>query len=107
MLKTPENDPPTQLITVEVAYATPEKQKIIAVEVEPGCPPLQAAQQSGIEREFEGIDLDAAKMGVFGKAVDPRTYRLQAGERVEIYRPLLIDPKAVRKARAEKARAET
>ncbi|MGB5324585.1 MAG: RnfH family protein [Pseudomonadales bacterium] len=93
-----------EMISVEVAYATPAKQKIIAVQVAAGSSPLQAAEQSGIANEFEGIDLQSAKMGVFGKAVDANSYKLQAGERVEIYRPLLVDPKEVRKARAAKAR---
>ncbi|NNC54857.1 MAG: RnfH family protein [Pseudomonadales bacterium] len=107
MSQTPQDASADKLITVEVAYATPEKQKIIAVQVEQGCSPLQAAQQSGINAEFEGVDLGAAKMGVFGKAVDPNAYRLMPGDRVEIYRPLLIDPKEVRKARAAKAREKS
>lgn len=93
-----------ETISVEVAYATPVKQKIVAVQVAPDSSPLHAAEQSGIASEFEGIDLQSAKMGVFGKAVDPNNYKLQEGERVEIYRPLLIDPKEVRKARAAKSR---
>ena len=55
---------------------------------------------------FEGLDLDNSDMGVFGKSVKPKVHEMQAGERVEIYRPLLIDPKEVRKQRAEKAAKE-
>lgn len=91
-------------ITVEVAYATPGKQKIIALQVAEGCTPMQAAELSGIANEFEGVDLSSAKMGVFGKAVDASQYALKEGDRVEIYRPLLVDPKAVRKARAARAK---
>ena len=49
--------------------------------------------------------MDTMKLGIFGKAV-PATHELADGERVEIYRELLVDPKAVRRARAEKAKAE-
>lgn len=89
---------------IEVAYALPERQKIIALKVVNGCTAFEAAQQSGIAAQFEGLDLNAIKMGVFGKTVKPHDYLMREGDRVEIYRPLLADPKAVRKARAEKAK---
>lgn len=90
-------------INVEVAYALPEKQKIIALQVEEGTTFFAAAELSGICREFPGLELDGAKMGLFGKAVkDPKSEVLKEGDRVEIYRPLLIDPKAARLNRAAK-----
>jgi putative ubiquitin-RnfH superfamily antitoxin RatB of RatAB toxin-antitoxin module len=92
-------------ITVEVAYALPEQQKIIAFEVEEGTLAIDAARQSGIEKTFPEVDVESAKMGVFGKAIKPASYVMQAGDRIEIYRPLKSDPKASRKARAEKAKA--
>lgn len=95
----------SEVLTVEVAYATPERQKIIALKVEPGCTAMAAAALSGITEHFPEIDLAAAKMGVFGKAIKADEYQLKAADRVEIYRPLLADPKALRKARAEKAKA--
>jgi putative ubiquitin-RnfH superfamily antitoxin RatB of RatAB toxin-antitoxin module len=88
-----------QTVVVEVAFALPDKQAIVEVQVSPGTTALEAAQQSGIVDRFEGLTLEDAKLGVFGKAV-ANTYVMSAGERVEIYRPLLIDPKEVRKARA-------
>lgn len=88
-----------QTIMVEVAFALPDKQAIVEVQVSPGTTALEAAQQSGIVDRFEGLTLENAKLGVFGKAV-ANTYVMSVGERVEIYRPLLIDPKEVRKARA-------
>lgn len=92
-------------ISVEVAYAKPEQQKIIKLDVEAGCSALLAAQRSGITKVFPEIDLEAVKMGIFGKAIaKPETHELRDGDRVEIYRPLLIDPKELRKARAEKAK---
>ena len=92
-----------QTIHVEVAYAQPEKQAIVPLDVPQGTTALQAAELSGIVDRFEGLSLDGAKLGIFGKAV-PNTQVLAAGERVEIYRPLLIDPKVERKARAAEAK---
>ena len=92
-----------QKISVEVAYAMPDKQAIIQLEVDQGTTAMAAAEQSGIVDRFEGLTLEGAKLGIFGKAV-PNTHEMSAGERVEVYRPLLIDPKAVRKARAAEAK---
>ncbi len=91
-------------IRVEVAYALPDKQAIVELQVAPGTTAMAAAEQSGIVDRFEGLALEGAKLGIFGKAV-PDTHVMSAGERVEIYRPLLIDPKEVRKARAAEAKA--
>lgn len=94
-------------ITVEVAYALPNKQQIIVLEVVDGTTVYDAAQQSGITKQFPEIDLETVKMGVFGKAVTkPKQERLYAGDRIEIYRPLIADPKEVRKQRAAKVKAE-
>ena len=90
-------------INVEVAYALPHKQAIVEVELPAGITVLEAAQQSGITDKFEGIDLDNAKFGIFGKVVSPGQ-ALRDGERVEIYRPLIADPKEVRKARAARVK---
>jgi putative ubiquitin-RnfH superfamily antitoxin RatB of RatAB toxin-antitoxin module len=95
-----------KMITVEVAYALPNTQKIVPVQVPVGTTAIEAAKLSGIDKMFEGLDIDSSDMGVFGKSVKPRVHEMQAGERVEIYRPLLIDPKEVRKQRAEKAAKE-
>ncbi|WP_396588691.1 RnfH family protein [Bermanella sp. R86510] len=93
----------TQCIQVEVAYATPEKQRILALEVEEGTTVFDAASRSGITQEFPEIVLEEAKMGIFGKAVkSPKDEVLRAGDRVEIYRPLIIDPKQARANRAAK-----
>lgn len=93
-----------QMINVEVAYATPEKQRILALEVEEGTTVYKAAVQSGICEIFPEINLEEAKMGVFGKSVRaPKDEALSEMDRVEIYRPLIIDPKAARANRAAKA----
>ena len=97
---------PTQ-ITVEVAYALPEKQKIIELKVEEGCTARDAVARSGMAEHFPGLDISSAKLGIFGKAVPkPEKEILREGDRVEIYRPLIADPKEVRKQRAAKVKAE-
>jgi len=90
-------------IMVEVAYAMPHKQALLEVAVAVGCTALEAAQQSGVAKMFEGVDLENAKFGIFGRVVAPGQV-LEAGDRVEVYRPLIADPKEVRKARAARAK---
>jgi putative ubiquitin-RnfH superfamily antitoxin RatB of RatAB toxin-antitoxin module len=90
---------------VEVAYALPDKQQIVALQVEPGCTAYQAAEKSGITRLFPELELEGARMGVFGKILrDPKAHVLEDADRVEIYRPLLVDPKESRRVRADKAK---
>ncbi|QFU76764.1 RnfH family protein [Halioglobus maricola] len=93
----------SETIHVEVAYALEGKQMILALDVAEGTTALAAAEQSGITEKFEGIDLENAKLGIFSKVVAP-TQVLHEGDRVEIYRPLIADPKEVRKARAARAK---
>ena len=96
-----------KLIKVEVAYALPHEQKIIALEVREGMTVFEAAQISGISEFFDGLDLTAMPMGVFGKLVKhPRKELVHEGQRVEIYRPLIIDPKVARANRAARAAAK-
>lgn len=91
-------------IRVEVAYALPEKQKIIALDVEEGCTVRDAVMMSNIDAFFPDVELSTAKVGIFGKSVrNPETQILKAGERVELYRELKIDPKQARANRAAKA----
>ena len=95
----------SEMINVEVAYALPDKQRIEKLSVAVGTTALEAVEQANMGRFFDDLpDLSTATLGVFGKAV-PATHELSHGERVEIYRELLVDPKAVRRVRAEKAKA--
>lgn len=89
-------------INVEVAYALPEKQVIRAVNVDAGTTIGAAIVQSGIMMDFPELEfeLEDAKVGIFGKAAAMTTV-LSDGDRVEIYRPLIADPKEVRRQRAE------
>lgn len=94
-------------IHVEVAYALPDKQRIVALELPEGTTVREAALQSGLDKQFPGLDLSTADLGVFGKLVSkPDAQALADGDRVEIYRPLIADPKEVRKQRAAKAKAK-
>lgn len=88
-------------INVEVAYALPEKQIIRAVNVDAGTTIGAAIVQSGIMMDFPELEfeLEDAKVGIFGKAA-AMTTELSDGDRVEIYRPLIADPKEVRRQRA-------
>ncbi|MDH5300342.1 MAG: RnfH family protein [Gammaproteobacteria bacterium] len=88
-----------EMIRVEVAYARPDVQEIFALEVEAGTNAEQAIVRSGVLEKFPEIDLANNKVGIFGKLTKLQQ-PLIAGDRVEIYRPLLADPKEVRRRRA-------
>ena len=92
-------------ISVEVAYALPGRQRVVTLEVTPGTTALEAVMLSKLGEVFDDLVVGPEiKIGVWGKATTADRV-LAAGERVEIYRPLLVDPKEVRKARAAKAKA--
>ena len=92
------------MINVEVAFALPDQQKIVAIQVPVGTTVYDAAVMSGIVDHFEGLQLAGTPMGIFGKAVkNPQAEKITQGQRVEIYRPLTIDPKVARASRAAKA----
>jgi putative ubiquitin-RnfH superfamily antitoxin RatB of RatAB toxin-antitoxin module len=97
-------------ISVEVAYALPDKQKIVSLMVEPGTTAQDAVYKSHIDQEFPGLDLKTAKLGIFGQVLGAKglaaasDYVLKEGDRVEIYRELTADPKEVRRRRAEKTK---
>lgn len=85
---------------VEVAYATPEKQLILIVPFKDGLNAQTAIEESGIMQVFPAIDLADNAVGIFSKPCKLDT-PLRVGDRVEIYRPLIADPKEVRRQRAE------
>lgn len=84
---------------IEVAYATPQKQALIRVEAPEGCTVAEALELSGIRERFPQIQIKAGQVGVFSQKV-ALDHRLRPGDRVEIYRPLIADPKEMRKQRA-------
>ena len=86
-------------ISVEVAYALPEQQQIVTLSVASNATIEDVIRASGLLDHYPEIDLGKNKVGVFGK-LGKLTDTLHAGDRVEIYRPLIADPKEVRKKRA-------
>lgn len=86
-------------IMVEIAYALPKQQIIVPINVEEGTTAEAAVLASGIIKKFPEIDLAVNKIGIFGKLSKPDTV-LRHLDRVEIYRPLIADPKEVRRQRA-------
>lgn len=92
-------------IHIEIVYGLPNKQELIALPVLEGTTIEQAIIESGITDLFDDIDLSKNKVGIWNKAAK-LTDTLQDLDRIEIYRPLIADPKEVRKRRAEKAKEE-
>ena len=84
---------------IEVAYAEPGKQSLQAFQVASGTTARQAVLQSALPTEFPHVDFAAAPIGIFGKKVKDGT-PLREGDRVEVYRALLIDPKENRRRKA-------
>lgn len=92
------------VIEIEVVYAAVDRQVLRALSVPEGTTVREAVLKSGIGEEFPELDLSECALGIFGKVVaDPQVRLIQAGDRIEIYRPLLADPKEVRRLRAAKA----
>ena len=91
------------MIRVEVVYAMREEQVLVALDVEEGTTARQAVEQSGVLRRFPEVDLARTSIGIFGRVTTPDTL-LRDGDRVEIYRALLADPKDARRARAKPRR---
>ena len=95
------------MIRVEVAYALPDEQKIIVLKVHPETSIYEAIVQSKIHDFFPQINVETDPVGVFGKAIkDPKSTLIRDGDRVEIYRPLLADPKEVRARKAAERAAK-
>lgn len=89
-------------VVVEVAYALPQKQYLQCVTLEEGATVEQAILASGILALRDDIDLAKNKVGIYSRPVKLQDV-VQDGDRVEIYRPLIADPKELRRQRAEKA----
>jgi uncharacterized protein len=94
-----------EVFEVEVAYARPDIQVIVPVRVERGATVGDAIRGSGLLERFAEIDLQNQRIGVFSKLVELR-HPLRPGDRVEIYRHLIADPKEARKKRARQAKPE-
>ncbi len=92
-------------LQIEVVYGVPDKQTILVITIAPNTSVEQAIIESGILALYKEIDLSKNKVGIWNRAAK-LTDELEDGDRIEIYRPLLADPKEVRKRRAEKAKLE-
>ena len=86
-------------ILIKVAYALPKKQLIIPVKVKQGITAEEAIQISGIVKKFPEIDLSVNQIGIFGKLTQ-LDHVMRERDRIEIYRPLIADPKEIRRQRA-------
>ena len=89
---------------VEVAYALPDKQSLISIKIKNGSTLKDAIEASGILEAFQQIDLTKDRVGIFAKFATLDTV-LREKDRVEIYRPLVADPKKARKERAAEVKA--
>ncbi len=86
-------------LAVEVALATPERQALLALRVTEGASVAEVIAASGIASHFPGLPVDDLPAGIWGKAVS-RDSKVREGDRVELYRPLLADPREARRRRA-------
>ena len=84
---------------VTVVYALPDAATQIEVSLPPGATAAEALERSGLARRFPEVDFRRLAVGIFGKRVE-RTQSLCDGDRLEVYRPLLADPKETRRRRA-------
>jgi len=91
-------------IDIEVVYALPDEQMLFRQPVPEGVTVAEAIKLCGILEKYPEIDLAANKLGIFGKLVKADA-ALRDGDRIEIYRPLIADPKVVRRMRAEQGKA--
>ncbi|MBM7125201.1 RnfH family protein [Dyella flava] len=88
-----------ETVTVEVVCATADRQYLRRVTLPAGSTVIQAVEQSGLLQEMPEVDMDPSRLGIFSRRVAPDDV-LQDGDRVEIYRPLSLDPKDARRRRA-------
>jgi len=86
-------------IAIEIAYALPQEQTLLTLDVAEESTIKEAIVHSGILEKYPNIDISSVKVGIFGK-LKKMTDIVRAMDRIEIYRPLIADPKEVRKKRA-------
>ena len=91
------------LVRIEVAIALPQRQRIVALEVPAGTTARRAVELSGVADTFPEVDINNCSLGVFGRVIAD-SYNVTAGDRVEIYRPLLNEPREARRTAAAQGR---
>ncbi|WP_282178047.1 RnfH family protein [Vibrio nereis] len=94
----------SDMIHVEVVYALPEEQRVYTLVVNKDMSVEEIIKQSGVLEQYPEIDLAKNKVGVFSRNVKLDA-TVRDKDRIEIYRPLLADPKEIRRKRAEQAKA--
>lgn len=87
-------------IAIEIVYATPERQELLEIQVDRGTTAREAIALSGLREMFPQMVVDEKALGVFSRKVSP-DHVLEPGDRLEIYRPLIADPKESRRRRAK------
>lgn len=95
----------TKMIQVEVVYALPNEQRVLSLMVDSQSSVEEIIQQSGVLALYPEVDLATNKVGVFSRNVKLDA-TVNDGDRIEIYRPLLADPKEIRRKRAEQAKLD-
>lgn len=95
------NDVPAEMIRIEVACALPDRQALVTLSLRAGATAMEAVRQSELLRRFPELDAASPSVGIFGRRVEPGQI-LADGDRVELYRPLLADPKQARRRRARR-----
>ena len=99
--QTPDARGQTSLLKVEVAYALPDQQVLVELEVEEGTTVSEAIERSGIPARFPEARVAGGNVGIFGRPVELDA-AVREGDRVEIYRPLIANPKEARRKRAKR-----
>lgn len=95
----------SELLRIRVIYALADRQESVDLQLPPGTSLTEAVERSGLLQKFPEAAARPLECAIFGRAV-PLTYELRDGDRIEILRPLLVDPKQSRRAAAERSRAE-
>lgn len=90
-------------LRIEVAYAEPRRVILKAYSLAQGSRVADALRLAALDPDFSAVDLANSTVGIFGRIAGAEQV-LQAGDRIEIYRPLLADPKVSRRQRAKQAR---
>lgn len=90
------SDPENGTLLVEVAYAERRRQRLVELRLPAGATAAEAVAAAGLEREFPEADFTSCDLGIWGRPVE-RSQRLRDGDRVEIYRPLQMDPREARR----------
>lgn len=96
---------PPERINICVVLAFPTEHLLIELTLPAGTTANAALRQSGVGERYPDLLQHAPSLGIYGKIIDdPDTYVMANGDRLEVYRPLLLDPKEARRQRADKAR---